>query len=121
MSKFSVSIVIPNWNGVDKLRKNLPSVLNIKGVLEVIVSDDASTDESIQLLEEKFPKVVIVRRSINGGFASNVNSGVKVAQGELIFLLNTDATPYWLCQNHPLFHLAHDQLPPTLQPTLKTF
>ncbi len=89
-----VSIVIPNWNGEEKLKKHLPGVLEIakaNGVHEVIVSDDASTDGSVQLLKSQFPEVVLVERKKNGGFSSNVNTGVKKASGDLVFLLNTDA------------------------------
>ena len=48
-----VSIVIPNWNGAEKLRKNLPAVLAVKGVDEIIVADDGSTDKSIEILENE--------------------------------------------------------------------
>jgi GT2 family glycosyltransferase len=88
-----VSIVIPNWNGVEKLRRNLPAVLKVRGVSEVIVSDDASTDDSLRVLKEEFPSVKVVVRKKNGGFSSNVNSGVKEISGDLFLLLNSDASP----------------------------
>jgi GT2 family glycosyltransferase len=88
-----VSIVIPNWNGAQKLKKNLPFVLKVKGIDEIIVADDGSTDDSIRLLEEEFPEVKLVKRNSQGGFSTNVNSGFKKASGELIFLLNSDAVP----------------------------
>lgn len=87
------SIVIPNWNGEEKLRKNLPKVLKVSGVDEIIVSDDASTDGSCDLIKKGFPEVKLVIRDKNGGFSSNVNTGFKVANGDLIFLLNSDAVP----------------------------
>ena len=93
MSKLTVSIVIPNWNGAEKLRRNLPKVLAVKEISEVIVSDDASTDNSLQVLREEFPETKVVIRNINGGFSSNVNFGVSHAVGDLIFLLNNDASP----------------------------
>lgn len=92
-----VSIVIPNWNGAEKLRRNLPKVLSVKGVDEVIVSDDASTDNSVKVIQTEFPQVKLVIRQTNGGFSSNVNTGVKAASGDLIFLLNNDAVPEENC------------------------
>lgn len=88
-----VSIVIPNWNGAEKLRRNLPKVLKVKGVDEIIVSDDVSTDNSVEIIEKEFPEVILVKRERNGGFSSNVNDGFKKATGELVFLLNNDAVP----------------------------
>lgn len=88
-----VSIVIPNWNGVEKLTRNLPEVFKVKGVEEIIVSDDASTDDSVEVLQTKFPQIKLVKREKNGGFSSNVNTGVSHAKGDLVFLLNSDAVP----------------------------
>lgn len=91
-----VSIVIPYWNGEEKIKKHLPKVLEFakaNNVLEVIASDDASTDGTVSLLKSQFPKVIVVERRKNKGFASNVNTGFSKAQGDLIFLLNSDASP----------------------------
>src|SRR5581483_4938651 len=88
-----VSIVIPNWNGAEKLRQNLPAVLKVRGVDEVVVSDDGSTDNSLKILETEFPTVRVVKRSNQGGFSTNVNFGVAHSSGDLIFLLNSDALP----------------------------
>lgn len=86
----TVSVVIPNYNGVALLAKNLPSVLKFCKGCEVIVVDDCSTDGSVKMLEEKFPSVQIIRHEKNHGFSTTVNDGFKRASGELILLLNTD-------------------------------
>lgn len=105
MSKqLSVSVVIPNWNGYDKLKRNIPEVLKVKGVSEVIVSDDASTDKSVELLKTEFPQVKVILRKENGGFSSNVNTGFRAATGDLVFLLNSDATPKSDCLTYLLPH-----------------
>lgn len=87
-----VSIVIPNWNGAQKLRDNLPEVLKTQGVDQFIVVDDGSTDESITVLEG-FSGIEMVVRAKNGGFSAAVNTGVAAASGDLVFILNTDAVP----------------------------
>lgn len=87
-----VSIIIPNWCGLKLLEKNLPTVL-ATGPDEVIVIDDASPDDSIKFLEENYPEVKLVRHERNLGFATACNSGVKVAQGEIVVLFNLDVVP----------------------------
>lgn len=93
-----ISIVIPNWNGAEKLKKHLPKVLEVaksSGVEEVIVADDASTDNSVKVIKDNFPEVIVVESSHrkNLGFASNVNLGFQHASGDLVVSLNTDASP----------------------------
>lgn len=92
--KKSISVVLPNYNGRNLLAANLPSVfaaLQTAAVeFEVIVSDDASTDESVAFLKENFKDVIIVSQKINRGFSPTINSGIARASKQLVFLLNTD-------------------------------
>lgn len=85
------SIVIPNWNGKVFLEKNLPAVLATKPD-EIIVSDDNSTDGSVEFLKNNFPQVKVIHHK-RLGFSGNCNFGVKNAQGEIVVLLNTDVIP----------------------------
>jgi GT2 family glycosyltransferase len=87
------SFVIPNYNGAKLLENNLPSVLTAANGHEVIVVDDASTDNSLMLLKNKFKNVLVAEHSQNLGFAAACNSGVKLAKGELVMLLNSDCSP----------------------------
>lgn len=80
------------------LEKNLPKVLKAKehkenNILEIIVVDDASSDESVDLLKKKFPEVKVVKHKVNRGFSSSVNTGARTSKGELLVLLNTDVIP----------------------------
>lgn len=86
-----VSIIIPNYNGGELLKKNLPKVLAFAGNAEIIVVDDSSLDNSIEILKE-FP-VRVIRNEKNLGFALTVNKGVREASGEIVILLNTDVAP----------------------------
>lgn len=95
---FSVSIIIPNFNGEKLLEKNLPYVLEAKKreenkIIEIVVVDDASTDGSISLLRNKFPEVKVIKHKVNRGFASSVNTGVRSSKGTILTLLNTDVLP----------------------------
>ncbi len=93
-----VSVVIPNFNGEKLLEENLPFVLHAKTneenhISEIIVVDDYSSDQSVQILKTKFPEIKLIKHKINKGFSSSVNTGVRSAKGELIALLNTDVIP----------------------------
>lgn len=93
-----VSIVVPNYNGEKLLEKNLPKVFDAKDnlknkILEIIVVDDGSSDNSVTLVKEKFPEVILIRQKANRGFSSTVNLGVKAAKGDLICLINNDVIP----------------------------
>lgn len=91
-----VTILIPNFNGTKLLRKNLPSVLKAAKhyfpVTTVIVVDDGSKDDSVQVLKTEFPEVKVVIHVQNKGFAEAVHSGISAAQTELIMLLNSDVS-----------------------------
>ena len=88
-----ISILIPNYNGVEILKKNLPKVTKYSDNAEIIVVDDASSDDSIAMLKENFPQIKVITKTRNEGFASTVNLGVKSAKNDLVLLLNTDVEP----------------------------
>ena len=88
-----VSIVIPNYNGSEILLKNLPEVEKNCAGCEIIIVDDASTDDSVDLIKKNFPKVKLIVNPSNQGFAKTVNRGVNEARGQLVLLLNSDVAP----------------------------
>ncbi len=102
----NISVVIPNYNGETLLAANIPHVLDAlasykDGTIEVILADDGSKDKSLEVIDNiikqnKYKNIAIrcVKNSINKGFSGNVNSGVKVATGEILILLNTDVIPH---------------------------
>lgn len=88
-----VSIIIVNWNGAHLIRPCLDSVYRQTVTdFEVIVVDNGSTDNSVELIEHEYPAVKIVRLEINHGFAGGNNEGLHYARSDFIVLLNTDAT-----------------------------
>lgn len=97
-----ISIVIPNYNGENLLRKNLPKVIEATEnlVAEIIVVDDASTDKSVESIKYYASSIKnlnielkIIENKNNLGFSSTVNKGVKEATGDVVVLLNTDVVP----------------------------
>lgn len=88
-----VSVVIPNFNGASLLEKNLPFVIKNTPSAEVIVVDDASTDNSVNILKKKFKKVKVISLRKNVGFAQAANTGVRNSRHNLVLLLNSDVVP----------------------------
>ena len=94
-----VKVVILNWNGYAHLRTFLPSVLrDTPEKVGIVVADNGSTDDSIEMLKTKFPTVGIIRLDKNYGFAEGYNQALKHIGHEYTVLLNSDVevTPGWL-------------------------
>jgi GT2 family glycosyltransferase len=87
-----LSIVIVNWNTRGALRDCLASLFEQSGglPLEVIVVDNASADDSLDMLKAGFPQVRVIANLINLGFARACNQGMGAATGRLLLLLNSD-------------------------------
>ena len=96
MTHPSVSVVIPNYNGAGFLPRTLAAVgaaaRRYPGEAEIVVVDDASTDDSVAVIEGH-PEVTLVRHSANRGFAEAVHSGVERAGHEVLIILNSDTEP----------------------------
>lgn len=92
----SISVIIPNFNGKELLEENLPYVLRSLEEVpksEIIIIDDASTDDSKEFLKESYPEIIIIKNAKNLGFGSSINAGLKKAKHELVLLLNSDIRP----------------------------
>lgn len=93
------AIVILNWNGCSMLQTYLPSVLEYsRGDAVIYVADNASTDNSLAMLEEHFPEVHVIRLERNYGFAEGYNKALAEVDAEYYILLNSDVevTHHWL-------------------------
>ena len=94
-----LAIVILNWNGKQMLQTYLPRVLACsRDEAVVYVADNASTDDSLAMLNEKFPEVRQIVLDKNWGFADGYNKALARVDAEYYVLLNSDVevTPGWL-------------------------
>ena len=87
------SVCIANYNGQEVLSACLDSVYSQQCTFqfEVILHDDASTDNSLGLVYEQYPRTVVIESKTNVGFCISNNRMVKKARGRYILLLNNDA------------------------------
>jgi hypothetical protein len=85
------TVVIPNYNGIKYIETCLDSIYGgtVRDV-EIIVVDNASTDGSMEIVRDKFPKVNLVVNDENKGFSYAVNQGIKLSRTPYVILLNND-------------------------------
>jgi len=87
----SVAVVILNWNGQRFLERFLPSVVNTNySNLQIIVADNASSDNSIAFLQQHYPNVGIIVNDKNYGFAEGYNQALAKVEADYFVLLNSD-------------------------------
>ena len=103
------AIVILNYNGEKMLRQYLPILLDNAGGADVYVADNASTDNSVEMLTTEYPEVRQINLDKNYGFAEGYNRALEKVEAEYYVLLNSDVqvTNNWLrplenfLDNHP--------------------
>ncbi|HVZ59061.1 MAG TPA: glycosyltransferase family 2 protein [Patescibacteria group bacterium] len=88
-----VSLVILSYNKRDLTAACLRTIFDHvpSKEAEVIVVDNASSDDSVSFIKKHFPQVKLIENSRNAGFAGGCNLGAKSAKGEYILFLNNDA------------------------------
>lgn len=116
-----LSVVILNWNGKALMEEFLPSVIRNTpaDIAEIIVADNGSTDDSIEMLHRQFPSVKIIRLDKNYGFAEGYNRAINQIDSTYTVLLNSDVevTPDWL--DTPLKVLDSDLSIAAVQPKIR--
>ena len=113
------SVIVVNWNTCDYLQECLQSILDEPGIrilsdeppniptrrtetnlpiyqstllpIEILVVDNASTDQSVAIVRSRFPEVRLIVNERNLGFAAANNQAIDQARGRVLFLLNPDA------------------------------
>lgn len=94
-----VSVVIINYNGRKYLEKFLPSILaSTYSDMELIIADNASTDDSLAFMRSIYPAVRIIVLKRNHGYAGGYNEALKEVKSDYYVLLNSDVevSPGWI-------------------------
>lgn len=95
----SISVVILNYNGAEMLKSFLPILLrNTLPMAQVVVADNASTDDSVDVMQSLFFDVPLIRLEQNWGFAEGYNRALQQVKSDYYVLLNSDVevTDGWL-------------------------
>lgn len=104
-----IAIVILNYNGGHFLKQFLPSVIAFSENAKIIVADNGSTDQSVEIVKTNFANVQVIEIGQNLGFCGGYNYALKLVTAEIFVLLNSDVevTPHWL---DPMADLFRNQL-----------
>ncbi len=93
------SIIILTYNKLEYTKLCIESIRKFtkKGCFEIIVVDNASSDETVKWLTEQ-EDIIAILNDENKGFPAGCNQGIEIARGESVLLLNNDVivSPYWL-------------------------
>ncbi len=114
------AVVILNFNGKEYLRQFLPGVIQYSPGAQIVVADNASTDNSVKFITDSFPSVGLIQLDRNYGFAGGYNRAIVEVDVDLLILLNSDVevTPGWL---EPLSSAFADKELAAAQPKLRSF
>jgi GT2 family glycosyltransferase len=95
MAAPQVSVVILNWNTCDLLKQFLPIVVEKckQPWVEVVLTDNGSTDDSVEWVKANLPDIRIIALPENYGFAEGYNQALAQIDSEFSVLLNSDAAP----------------------------
>lgn len=116
----NLSVVILNWNGKEYLEEFLPSVIANSGEAEIVLADNASTDDSVAFVQTHFPTVKIIINKTNGGFAKGYNDALQQVDNEFYLLLNSDIEvgENWI---EPLLEIMKDESIAGCQPKVLSY
>lgn len=94
----STAVVILNFNGAHLLQQFLPGIIKHSPHAQIVVADNASTDDSRILLREKFPEVKLIELDKNYGYSGGYNRALQLLEATYCVLLNSDVdvTEGWL-------------------------
>lgn len=116
-----LAIVILNYNGRKHLEQFLPSVVKYSSPYQIIIADNASTDDSVQFLQTVYPEIKLIINKKNEGFAGGYNTALKQIQAKYFLLLNSDVevSPNWV---EPLLKLMENNKQiAACQPKIRSF
>ena len=117
------SVVILNWNGAKLLKQFLPTVLMHTQTedCEVVVADNNSSDNSIEVLRQQFPNLKLILLDKNYGFAEGYNKALQQIDSEYVVLLNSDVETSFNWLNPLIEHLEQNRDTAAVQPKILSY
>lgn len=88
-----ISVILVSYNTAKMSIEALDHLYASKGdfELEVFIIDNASKDNSVELIAEKYPDITLIKNEVNVGFGRANNQALSLIKGDYVLLLNTDA------------------------------
>jgi len=96
--KINTAVVILNWNGIDWLKKFIPTIIEKSKEANIYLADNASSDESVKFISDNFSTVKVIQNHANEGYAKGYNDALKNLDEKYYILINSDmeVTNNWI-------------------------
>ena len=96
--EINTAVVVLNWNGINWLKKFLPILIEKSKDVNVYIADNASTDNSVEYVNNNFPNVKVLKNFSNEGYAKGYNDSLETLKEEFFVLINSDieVTDNWI-------------------------
>ena len=107
--KIDIAVVILSWNGIEWIKKFLPTIIDKSSNANIYVADNASTDGTVEYIKENFTNVNVIQNYSNEGYANGYNDALKNLNEKYFVLINSDieVTDNWL---NPIIDLMEDNI-----------
>ena len=96
--EIKTAVVVLNWNGINWLKKFLPILIEKSKDVNIYIADNASTDNSVEYVNNNFPNVKVLKNFSNEGYAKGYNDALETLKEEFFVLINSDieVTDNWI-------------------------
>ena len=96
--EINTAVVVLNWNGINWLKKFLPILIEKSKDVNIYIADNASTDNSVEYVNDNFPNVKVLKNFSNEGYAKGYNDALETLKEEFFVLINSDieVTDNWI-------------------------
>ena len=96
--EIKTAVVVLNWNGINWLKKFLPILIERSKHVNIYIADNASTDNSVEYVNNNFPNVKVLKNFSNEGYAKGYNDALETLKEEFFVLINSDieVTDNWI-------------------------
>ena len=96
--EINTGVVVLNWNGINWLKKFLPILIEKSKGVNIYIADNASTDNSVEYVNDNFPNVKVLKNFSNEGYAKGYNDALETLKEEFFVLINSDieVTDNWI-------------------------
>ena len=96
--EIKTAVVVLNWNGINWLKKFLPILIEKSKGANIYIADNASTDNSVDYVNNNFPNVKVLKNFSNEGYAKGYNDALETLKEEFFVLINSDieVTDNWI-------------------------
>ncbi len=90
--KKKITVIVVTWNSSGLIPALAGTIRGIESLCNIVISDNASTDSTVEVIREMLPGAEIIRNRMNGGFGYGNNRALEIVDSEYVLFLNSDAS-----------------------------